>query len=74
MRKTIAIFFSFLLLLSNSHSQVRKSGINSLAFLKVGVGARQVAIGSAATTLKGEPNMIFWNPAGIVLSDKKTRN
>jgi len=53
-------------LLSNSHSQVRKSGINSLAFLKVGVGARQVAIGSAATTLKGEPNMIFWNPAGIV--------
>jgi opacity protein-like surface antigen len=71
MRKTIAIFFSFLLLLSNSHSQVRKSGINSLAFLKVGVGARQVAIGSAATTLKGEPNMIFWNPAGIVLSDKK---
>ncbi len=71
MRKIIAILMALLVIFTNSHSQVRKSGINSLAFLKVGVGARQVGIGSAATTLKDDPNMIFWNPAGIVLSDKK---
>jgi hypothetical protein len=71
MRKTVIIISVILITLSSIQAQVRKSGINSLAFLKVGVGARQVGIGSAATTIKGDPNMIFWNPAGIVLSDEK---
>jgi hypothetical protein len=71
MRKTAIIISVILITLSSIQAQVRKSGINSLAFLKVGVGARQVGIGSAATTIKGDPNMIFWNPAGIVLSDEK---
>ncbi len=70
MRK-IAIILAGLLIVSISYSQVRKSGINSLAFLKVGVGAKQVGIGSAATTLKGDPNMIFWNPSGIINDGKK---
>ena len=30
-------------------AQTQKAGINSAAFLKVGVGARQAAIGSAVT-------------------------
>lgn len=61
-----------LIVILNTHllSQVRKSGINALAFLKVGVGSRQVALGSAATTIKGDPNMVFWNPAGIVMKKK----
>lgn len=71
MKKLTLLFISFLILNSISLSQVRKSGINSLAFLKVGVGAKQVGIGSAATTLRGDPNMIFWNPAGIILEDNK---
>mgnify|MGYP000004365832 CR=1 FL=1 len=71
MKKVTIIILVILVAFSTLQSQVRKSGINSLAFLKVGVGARQVGIGSAATTLKGDPNMMFWNPAGIVLSDEK---
>jgi Uncharacterised protein family (UPF0164) len=50
----------------------RKTGINGASFLKIGVGARQVALGSAATTLSGDPNMMFWNPAGISLDASKT--
>ena len=51
-------------------AQTRKSGINSAAFLKVGVGARQVAMGSAVTSLEGDATNMFWNPAGITLKDE----
>lgn len=54
-------------------AQVRKTGITGLAFLKVGVGARQVALGSAATSLRGDASMMFWNPAGVALSEGKTQ-
>ena len=40
---------------------VRKSGLTGAAFLKVGVGARAVALGSAYTTVTGDVNQIFWN-------------
>ena len=44
----------------------RKTGLNGATFLKIGVGARQIALGATATTLQnGGPNMMFWNPAGI---------
>jgi len=48
---------------------VRKSGLTGAAFLKIGVGARPVALGSAYTTVTGDVNQLFWNPAGITLSD-----
>jgi len=48
-------------------AQSRKAGINSAAFLKVGVGARQVGMGSAVTSLNGDVTNIFWNPAGSAL-------
>ena len=51
-------------------AQTRKAGINSAAFLKVGVGARQVAMGSAVTSLGGDAANMFWNPAGISLRDE----
>ncbi|MDW7679931.1 MAG: PorV/PorQ family protein, partial [bacterium] len=52
---------------------LRKPGIDGAAFLKIGVGARMVALGSAATTLYGDPNMVFWNPAGIQIEPGKTQ-
>jgi len=51
-------------------AQVQKAGLNSVAFLKVGVGARQAAIGSAVTTMTEDATNIFWNPAGIALKDQ----
>lgn len=66
--KKLAVVITLMVMLYavTGYSQVAKSGINALAFLKIGVGARQVSLGSAATTLTGDPNQIFWNPAGIV--------
>lgn len=52
---------------------LRKPGIDGAAFLKIGVGARMAALGSAATTLYGDPNMVFWNPAGIQIESGKTQ-
>jgi hypothetical protein len=48
-------------------AQNRKAGINSASFLKIGVGARQVGLGSATTSLTGDVNNMFWNPAGTAL-------
>ena len=54
-------------------AQTRKAGINAAAFLKVGVGARQVGMGSAVTSLNGDVTNIFWNPAGIALNNEKAQ-
>lgn len=61
-----------MLLATTSFAGNRKTGINGASFLKIGVGARQVALGSAVTTLGGDPNMMFWNPAGIYIDGSKT--
>ena len=54
-------------------AQARKAGINAAAFLKVGVGARQVGMGSAVTSLNGDVTNVFWNPAGIAMKDDKAQ-
>ena len=54
-----------------SEAGVGKSGLTGAAFLKVGVGARAVALGSAYTTVTGDVNQIFWNPAGTAMSGGK---
>jgi len=52
------------------NAQTQKAGLNSAAFLKVGVGARQAALGSAVTSLNGDATNMFWNPAGVALKDE----
>ncbi len=54
-------------------AQTRKAGINSAAFLKVGVGARQIGMGSAVTSTNGDVTNLFWNPAGVALKDDKAQ-
>ena len=54
-------------------AQFRKAGTTGAAFLKVGVGARAVALGSAYTTVPNEANQVFWNPAGITQARGKTQ-
>lgn len=54
-------------------AQVRKSGLTGASFLKVGADARSVALGSAATTITGDVNQIFLNPAGIALPGTGTQ-
>ncbi len=52
-------------------AQNRKAGINGAAFLKIGVGARPAAMGSAMTSIVGDANNMYWNPAGIAFTDQK---
>ena len=54
-------------------AQTLKAGINSAAFLKVGVGARQAALGSAVTSMNGDATNMFWNPAGVALKDESAQ-
>lgn len=53
-------------------AQNRKAGINAASFLKIGVGARQVGLGSATTSLTGDVTNMYWNPAGIALGAEQT--
>lgn len=63
----IAGFMVALLVIPPVQAQ-RKAGRTGAAFLKVGVGARAAALGSAATAMGGDANAIFWNPAGTALN------
>lgn len=47
-------------------------GTTGASFLKVGVGARELALGSAASSLTEGANSVNWNPAG--LAGLKTRD
>ncbi|MCU0644117.1 MAG: PorV/PorQ family protein [bacterium] len=48
-----------------------KAGTAGLQFLKIGVGARESAMGEAALGISKGANAIFWNPAGIAYVAKR---
>ncbi|HLP15357.1 MAG TPA: PorV/PorQ family protein [Bacteroidota bacterium] len=75
-RRESIIFIVLLLLVSSAtlvEAQTRKSGINAATFLKVGVGGRQVGLGSAVTSLTGDATNMFWNPAGTALKNDQAQ-
>jgi len=43
----------------------QRAGTSSGAFLKIGVGARAVALGEAFVAVANDPSAIVWNPAGL---------
>lgn len=65
--KTVSILFIAVACVTTIALGQRKAGLTGAAFLKVGVGARAVGMGSAVTALPGDVNQMFWNPAGIAL-------
>jgi hypothetical protein len=48
-----------------------KAGSAGLQFLKIGVGARETAMGEAVTGIVNDANSVFWNPAGLAYVEKK---
>lgn len=42
-----------------------KAGRTVMQFVKIGIGARQTAMGEAAISVVRDVNSVFWNPAGI---------
>ena len=71
LRTAFICVIALLVLTDVGSAQRRKAGLTGAAFLKVGVGARAVAMGSAVTALAHDVNQIFYNPAGIGLQDEK---
>jgi len=68
--KRIKIFFVLLMLfftLYSSHFTLHAvdKGTSGGQFLKIGVGARAVAMGEAYAGMEGDINSIYWNPAGL---------
>lgn len=47
-----------------------KGGRTAFQFLKIGVGARQAALGEASVALVRDVSAAFWNPAGIAGIEK----
>lgn len=66
----ISCLIAVLLVVEDGSAQDRKAGLTGAAFLKVGVGARAVALGQAVTALPSDVNQMFYNPAGIALKDQ----
>lgn len=54
-----------------SHAQLvpnlggQRAGISAFQFLKIGVGARGVAMGEAYVAVANDASSLFWNPAGM---------
>jgi hypothetical protein len=44
----------------------QRVGISTAQFLKIGVGARAVALGDAFVALSNDASALYWNPAGLV--------
>ncbi|MBK7979918.1 MAG: PorV/PorQ family protein [Ignavibacteriae bacterium] len=48
----------------------QRAGISTAQFLKIGVGGRATAMGDAYIAVANDVSSLYWNPAGLVQSDK----
>jgi hypothetical protein len=61
---------------TNAHAQLfpslggQRAGTAAAQFLKIGVGARSAAMGEAFAAVANDGSALFWNPAGLMQSDK----
>ena len=60
-----AIFLALLLPALMPAGAFAAPGETGFSFLKLGVGARAMALGSAYVALADDPTAIYWNPAGL---------
>ncbi len=64
MKKSVLILLIFCLCISTS-AQFNKVGRTSLQFVKIGIGARETAMGEACIANMNDINSVFWNPAAL---------
>lgn len=48
----------------------QRAGISTAQFLKIGVGGRATAMGDAFVAVSNDVSALYWNPAGIVQTQK----
>ena len=68
MKKGFAQACTLITLVALPATAQRNAGRNAAAFLEIGVGAREAALGAAATSLTHDAGQFFWNPAGTALA------
>jgi hypothetical protein len=61
----LSLALGSLLLTAPGSAQFNKAGRTAFQFVKIGVGARQTAIGESGISSVRDVNSSFWNPAGI---------
>ena len=66
------IWLSAALMLANTAAYASGPGTTGASFLKVGVGARELALGSAASVLTEGANAANWNPAKLAEVKQKS--
>jgi len=72
MQKFKHLFLASILIFSFAYSpaqDVDYSGTSAANFLKIGVGARMVALGDAAISTVDDASAMYWNPAAITRID-----
>lgn len=62
---SVTLAIALLLLAVAPGSARAEAGETGFAFLKLGVGARPMGMGSAYVALADDPTAIYWNPAGL---------
>jgi hypothetical protein len=70
---TLLIIFVLIFVGSGFGQEMKKTGSSGASILKVAVGAKATALASAMTTVQGDVNQLFWNPAGIVMDAGETQ-
>ncbi len=66
------LFISLLIMSALIQAQeVKKVGTSSAAFLKIPVGARGTAMGSAFVSSADDPSALYWNPGGLSRIESK---
>ncbi len=64
MKRTLVTLLGITLLLLPAAVHA-EDGSTGLAFLKLGVGARAIALGDAYVGVSGDVSSVYWNPAGL---------
>ncbi len=60
-----AIALALVLAALAPHAALAAAGETGFTFLKLGVGARAMGMGSAYVALADDPTAVYWNPAGL---------
>lgn len=61
----LTLLFAALSLCAQSHADVAATGTTAATFIKLGTGARAIAMGEAYTAVGSETHDLSYNPAGI---------
>ena len=71
MKRMVSIGFLGLAMAATGFAQLvpnlggQRAGISAFQFLKIGVGARGVAMGESFVAVANDASALFWNPAGL---------